>query len=141
MNYMEQVAQMLEIKIGEEFRIVNDSYLYKLDDKGLYFLANDDKWKKDYLTLTRILNGKAIIIKKPILYDVEREYLSAFIKPFRDMVTSVNKFDSGKYEYIAIKYRSIEEYIGTVRLPSFKKDTMYKGMEVNKHYSLEELGL
>ena len=141
MNYMEQVAQMLGIKIGEEFRIVNDSYLYKLDDKGLYFLANDDKWKKDYLTLTRILNGKAMIIKKPILYDVEREYLSAFIKPFSDIVTSVNKFDSGKYEYIAIKYRSIDEYIGTVRLPSFKKDTMYKGMEVNKHYSLEELGL
>lgn len=53
---MKQIAQMLEIKIGEEFRIVNDCCIYKLDDKGLYFLANDDKWKIDYLTLTRILN-------------------------------------------------------------------------------------
>ena len=141
MNYMEQVAQMLEIKIGEEFRIVNDSYLYKLDDKGLYFLANDDKWKKDYLTLTRILNGKAMIIKKPMLYDVEREYLSAFIKPFRDMVISVIKYESGIYEYIEIRYRGLEKYIGTVSLPSFKKDTMYKGMEIGKAYSLNELGL
>ena len=141
MNYMAQVAQMLGVEMGQEFRVVNDCYLYKLDDKGLYFLAKDNKWKIDYLTLTRILNGKAMIMKSPILDEAEKEYLSAFIKPFSDMVTSIIKLDSGKYEYIAIKYRGIEEYIGTVRFPSFKKDTMYKGMEANKLYSLEELEL
>lgn len=132
---------MLGVELGEQFRIVNDAYLYKLDDKGLYFLANDDMWKIDYLTLTRILNGKARIIKKSILDEAEKEYLRNVIKPFRDMVTSVIKFDSDKYEYIAIRYRGIEEYIGTVRFPSLKKDTMYKGMELNKKYTLEELGL
>lgn len=141
MNYMKQLAQMLGVELGEQFRIVNDAYLYKLDDKGLYFLANDDMWKIDYLTLTRILNGKARIIKKSILDEAEKEYLRNVIKPFRDMVTSVIKFDSDKYEYIAIRYRGIEEYIGTVRFPSLKKDTMYKGMELNKKYTLEELEL
>ena len=57
------------------------------------------------------------------------------------MVTSVIKYKSSIYEYIAIRYRGLEEYIGTVRLPSFKKDTMYKGMEIGKAYSLNELGL
>lgn len=141
MNYMKQVAQMWGVELGEEFRVVNDCYLYKLDDKGLYFLAYDNKWKMDYLTLTRILNGKAKIIKKAILNDVEREYLSNIIKPFRDIVTSVIKFDHCKYEYIAIKYRSFDEYIGTVRFPDFKKGTIYKSMELDKKYTLEELGL
>ena len=141
MNYMKKLAQMLGVELGEQFRIVNDAYLYKLDVKGLYFLANDDMWKIDHLILTRILNGKARIIKKSILDEAEKEYLRNVIKPFRDVVTSVIKFDSDKYEYIAIRYRGIEEYIGTVRLPAFKKGTMYKGMAEDKAYSLNELEL
>lgn len=142
MNYMEQVAQMLEIKIGEEFRIVNDCCIYKLDDKGLYFLANDDKWKIDYLTLTRILNGKAMIIKKPILDDIERRYLGNIIKPFRDRVVSIIKYDDyDRCEYIVIKYRNINGYTGRMYFPAFEKDTMYKGMKANKKYTLEELEL
>jgi len=30
---------------------------------------------------------------------------------------------------------------GIISFPNFKKGTMYKGMEVYKEYSLEELGL
>lgn len=142
MNYMEQVAQMLGIKIGEEFRIVNDPCLYKLDDKGLYFLENDDKWKIDYLTLTKIMNGKEMIIKKPILDEAEREYLSNIIKPFRDRVVSIVKYDDyDRCECIVIKYRNINGYTGRMYFPAFEKDTMYKGMKANKKYTLEDMGL
>ena len=138
MNYMEQVAKMLGVEIGEEFRVVNDSCLYKLDDKGLYFLATDDKWKIDYFTLTSILNGKAMIIKKPILDDVEREYLSNVIKPFRDRIEYIIKNSAySPIEWITIKYKDG----GATNLPLFEKGTMYQGMEVNKKYSLEDLGL
>lgn len=136
MNYMEQVAQMLEIKIGEEFRIVNDRYIYKLDDKGLYFLANDDKWKIDYLTLTRILNGKAMIIKKTILYDVEREYLRNVIKPFRDEIVYICKVCYADREWILIKMKK-----DALSFPCFEVGTKYKGMKANKEYTLEELEL
>ena len=135
---MEQVAKMLGVEIGEEFRVVNDSCLYKLDDKGLYFLATDDKWKIDYFTLTSILNGKAMIIKKPILDDVEREYLSNVIKPFRDRIEYIIKNSAySPIEWITIKYKDG----GATNLPLFEKGTMYQGMEVNKKYSLEDLGL
>ena len=140
---MEQVAKMLGVEIGEEFRVVNDSCLYKLDDKGLYFQATDDKWKIDYFTLTSILNGKAMIIKKPILDDVEKEYLSNVVKPFRDKVTGVIKWgkEIGKgLEYIVVIYTDDCKERG-MGFPCFKEGTMYKGMEPNKEYTLEDLGL
>lgn len=143
MNYMEQVAKMLGVEIGEEFRVVNDRCLYKLDDKGLYFLATDDKWKIDYFTLTSILNGKAMIIKKPILDDIEKEYLSGIIKPFRNRVKYITKF-RGVFdnEFIEIGHvMDNEAELYYIELPLFKKGTMYQGMELGRNYTLEELGL
>ena len=102
--------------------------------------ALTDDWLLVNYAIGSILIGDHEV-KKTILDQAEKEYLSAIIKPFRDMVTSVIKYESSIYEYIAIRYRGLEEYIGTVRLPSFKKDTMYKGMEIGKAYSLNELGL
>lgn len=34
-----------------------------------------------------------------------------------------------------------DDYIDFIELPKFKRDTMYEGMEADKAYSLEELGL
>lgn len=43
---------------------------------------------------------------------------------------------------IKIKVKDgIDNGYTTISLPIFKKDTMYKGMEVNREYSLEELEL
>jgi hypothetical protein len=85
--------------------------------------------------------------KEPILDDAEREYLSAVIRPFRDDVKFIVKyngcFSSMAYEEIAVWYRNKmrgDAYHSFV-LPSFEKGTMYKGVEVNRHYTLEELGL
>ena len=79
-----------------------------------------------------------------ILDKEEKEYLSAVIRPFRKRVISLTK-SSG----IEIKYEKLELVVELpnkssktcVRLPYFKKDTMYKGMELDKQYTLEELGL
>lgn len=75
----------------------------------------------------------------PILDDVEKAYLSAVIKPFRKDVECIVKFKRypGEKEYIYITMKR-DNYCC---LPLFKKDTMYKGMEVNKRYTLEELGI
>lgn len=81
--------------------------------------------------------------KEQILDEVEKKYLSAVIKPFRDDVRDIRKMqsiyrlpDDGK-EYIKIRMRSDEE----INLPYFRKGTMYKGMELGRRYTLEELGL
>lgn len=54
------------------------------------------------------------ILNPKILNEAERQYLSAVIRPFRDQVQSITKFEDS---------------------------TMYKGMELGKEYTLEELGL
>lgn len=77
--------------------------------------------------------------KEPILDDVEKEYLSAVIKPFRKKVVYIkkNKNSSNGMQYITIVICN-DDYM---YFPYFDDDTMYKGMEVNKEYSLEELDL
>ena len=92
----------------------------------------------------KILCGKAEIIKKPILGEVEKEYLSNIIKPFRNKVISIAKLDSEEmngYEYICIEHLEVCSDRDCINLPCFKKGTIYKGMEVDKEYTLEELGL
>ena len=142
MNYMEQVAQMLGVELEEEFNIYNSKIVNKFTEDGIVSYSKDNQnWIRNYYLLENLLIGYTEIIKKPILDEIEKEYLSGVIKPFRDRVKSVIKYESGIYEYIVIRYRSIEEHIGTVHFPPFKKGTMYKGMEIGKAYSLNELGL
>lgn len=75
-----------------------------------------------------------------ILTDEEKAYLSAVIKPFRKDVKYIVKFKrySDQKEYIYMTMKKDDDYC---TLPIFEKETMYKGMEVDKKYTLEELGL
>lgn len=86
-----------------------------------------------------ILDWMAQPYKEPILDDVEREYLKAVIRPFRKMIAYIAKaqdFDDGKQ-----CIRIILQNGDGMHFPYLDDDAMYKGMEVNKEYTLEELGL
>ena len=80
---------------------------------------------------------------KDILDSREKEYLSNVIKPFKHKVKGIrkneiyNSEDNQKEEYIIIYIKN--DYL--INLPNFKKNTMYKNMEINKAYTLEELEL
>lgn len=79
--------------------------------------------------------------KEPILDDAERKYLTAVIKPFRKNVIWISKQEKG-YEddvfFIAIVLNGSER----IHLPYFNtKSGMYMGMDSNKWYTLQELGL
>lgn len=79
--------------------------------------------------------------EQEVLDDVEREYLSAVIKPFRKKVKHIEKinlFGSPEEQFIRIVIGNLD----FINLPNFNKNTgMYRGREVDKLYSLEELGL
>ena len=93
--------------------------------------------------------GKEIIeVKRPVKYETiyqkppeildkeEKEYLSAVIRPFKDKVVYIIKHTADIGEWIDIYLKD-----GGLSFPDFDKGTMYKGMEANKEYTLEELGL
>ena len=138
MNYMEQVAQMLGVELDEEFYI-GDSQMYKFTKDGLYFYSKLNRcWISTTIGLRDILIGFSEITKKPILDEVEKEYLSNVIKPFRDRIEYIIKNSAySPIEWITIKYKDG----GATNLPLFEKGTMYQGMEVNKEYTLKYLGL
>ena len=77
------------------------------------------------------------IYEKPdeILDKEEKEWLENVVRPFKDKVKYINKF-----QYLA-EWIVIKLHKGSIEFPRFKKNTMYKGMEVGKNYTLEELGL
>lgn len=81
--------------------------------------------------------------KEPILPDEERKYLKVVFKPFASRIRSVRKVkecDSTEYLEISVKsliYNSYE-YIS---LASYLPNTIYKNMEVDEPYTLEELGI
>lgn len=77
--------------------------------------------------------------KEQVLDDVEKEYLSAVIKPFRSRVKYIVKIISCDEFEQCIEIAFYNGYC--TYLPYFKANTMYKGMELDKNYTPEELGL
>lgn len=79
--------------------------------------------------------------KDQILDDVERKYLSAVIKPFRNKVKKIAKISrigQPEEQYIRIVLGELD----FMNFPNFNTNTgMYKGMEADRLYSLEELGI
>ena len=148
-NKMREVAKLLGLDLDEEFKI-NDSHheKYKFSEKGLMVWLTP---LRDWIYSSKIedlLNGDKEIIKlpKPILTESEKEYLSAVIKPFRDRKVVIKKYEYPQNEYknecIQISVEYYDKTGGEMfSLPIFKKGTMYKGLESNKCYTLEELGL
>ena len=78
------------------------------------------------------------IVHPPILDGAEKRYLKGVIRPFRNNVKSISKgYTSPDKEFILICCKDGDE----ADLPYFETGTMYKGMENNRNYTLEELGL
>lgn len=138
MNKMKEVAELLGVQLGEKFKIKNyKNNFYYLEDDGLKnsgLLCN--------ATLTRLLNGE-YEIKKQILDKVEKKYLENVLRPFKNKVTCIKKVGElwgDDVERILVYLERLNHY-EIFSLPWFKKGTMYNGMEIDKKYSLEELGL
>lgn len=71
-NYMENVAKILGVELGEKFRIkynnVIGNILYKFDKRGLLFSygGSSNEWYKDLSnTIEGILTSEYIIVKIP----------------------------------------------------------------------------
>lgn len=92
----------------------------------------------------RVLKWLLEECKEPVLDEVERKYLSDVINPFRNRVTAIAKYEGSTWvtckQFIRIHVLG-EECSEFICLPWFKSNTMYKGMELNKEYTLKELGL
>ena len=142
--------------IGTKITFQN-GYLIKFDKERVYGVINGIYYngKIDYIILflkgkvTDERFGKIIKIEEPIyqtvyehkeeiLDEAEKRYLRAVIRPFRDKIKYIIKVRSSYDNNFYIRI-VLNNDVST--LPYFKKNTMYKGMKIDKEYTLEELGL
>lgn len=109
------------------------------EDRGGGWIFNKDLYSDKFLDQTIEVEAPDILNKK------EKEYLKAVIKPFRNQVTNIKKvfLITPKRKYIKIEYREdkIDAISVSLCFPDLPNDEMYKGMEDNRPYKLEELGL
>lgn len=64
-NYMQDVANILGVELGEEFKLDGRKTKYKFTENGLYFYAPDGWWQCSNVMLPKILKGELEIIKLP----------------------------------------------------------------------------
>lgn len=99
---------------------------YENDQYGVLVLA----FSKEYL-------DESVTYTDTILTNKEREYLSTVLKPWKGQLMVIEKVSKlSVYENIAIRFLD-----DATILPKFRIDEHYKGMERNRRYTPEELGL
>ena len=110
-----------------------------LDHDVVDILANDA------FSIDLIVYGEKVdyLIEDSKLEDKEKRYFESVFRPFRDDIICVEKGELLDCQFISYKVSlGIKDYsFETCSLPSFKKGTMFKGMELGRSYTLEELGL
>lgn len=133
--------------VGTKVTFENDVILVKTTEKRL-------ESKLDVMNIENLKNlkddyyGKIIKIEEPtyktvykckeeILDEAEKRYLRGVIRPFRDKVIYICKTDNSNGK----EYINVDLDHDALLLPDFKSNTMYKGMKLEKKYTLEELGL
>lgn len=135
---------------GKKGKITN--IYYGEDDMDIENGIYNDNYKVEYDDNKKMWNSVAEIEKiQDILDEDEKEYLSNIIKPFKDRVKFIFKregFILSECEYIIIDVlipddiaKNEKGFTDAILLPMFKKNTMYKGMETYKKYTLKELNL
>lgn len=92
----------------------------------------------DIIKVERPVKYEIVFVREEVLDEIEKRYLTRVIKPFRHKIKGIMKrseYGSLCYIKICIKNGDAEYF------PCFKENSMYKGMEPNREYSLKELGL
>lgn len=128
-HYKEELKAIFNEHYEEPSKIIREiEALIGVEIKGYGFQSCTDA----------ILIWMAQPYKKSILDDVEKEYLSAVIKPFRSRVKYIKIAEvGGTKRFVHIKLCDND----SMNFPDFKVNTMYKGMKLEREYTLEELGL
>ena len=140
-NKMEKLAELLGVEIDKPFNIKGYAYNPCKLTYNRMINKNNVLMYRDFFEL---LAGR-LEIEKPILSDSEKDYLENVLRPFKDRIVYIEKLKSRdpSYEYIGFKivYEDHRCPTNWCYLPYFREGTMYKNIELDKYYNLDEPGL
>lgn len=99
----------------------------------------DGEEENDIVKVERPVKYETVFEREEVLDETEKKYLAEVIRPFRKRIQFIQK----KKEITEINpyIRIVCEDNDKLIFPYITDNSMYKGMEVNKKYTLKELGL
>lgn len=127
-------------------KIVSGDKLYRIDLFAplRYYTEDlkdvDGEEEYDIVKVERPVKYETVFERKEeVLDETEKKYLTEVIRPFRKRIQFIQK----RKEITEINpyIRIVIEGNYKIVFPYITNKTMYKGMEVNKKYTLKELGL
>ena len=134
----------MEIKVGDVLTYKNGN---KLINYGFCDGVIQDQFNQlEIVKVERPINYETIYeAPKKLLDKAEKKYLENVLRPFKDRINFIRK-EGKNFYYPTNEYISEYIYIDIGKdnystLPYFEKDQYYKGMEIEKDYTLDELGL
>lgn len=82
--------------------------------------------------------NQEVVIEIELLTKEEKEYLENVIRPFKDIVVYIAKSEiDNNLEYLCIDIK--DDY--HLCFPNFLRNKYYKNLEIEKEYTLKDLGL
>ena len=133
---------IVELRNGEirKIKLQGDNSLSVVGVEDYCSLNNyDDNLHNDKTKYYDIIKIYKYYKRLDILTDEERNYLENLIKPFKNRIEFIckNRYNKIDKEYLNI---GIKDEV-SITLPDFDLNEYYAGMEIDKTYRLEELGL
>lgn len=96
-------------------------------------------WIKNKNFYSNKFLNQEVEIEIELLTKEEKEYLENLLKPFKEVIDFIKKVNSinRSVQFIHIKLCNGE----VINLPYFNVNEYYKNLEVDKQYTIEDLGL
>lgn len=127
---------------GEDINM-KKSMFEEVKDRDVVLGSGNGESQKYFKTVKDFVDFLSLPVEEEKLDNIEKRYIKDFIRPFRDDITYIKKVATPFYtrqpkEQIKIVYYK-NGTMGEISLPPFPENSMYKGMKLNKEYTLEEL--
>lgn len=131
---------------GEDFNMYTStkkSMFEVVKDRDVVLGSGNGESQKYFKTVKDFVDFLSLPVEEEKLDNVEKRYIKDFIRPFRDDIRYIKKISiytlQPKEQIKVVYYKN--GITGEILLPPFPKNSMYKGMKLNKEYTLEELGI
>lgn len=145
------IANYFGLDVGTVFQVEGFPGYFKFDHENILLWRDDYMDPDEWLTLNEyiladLITGRKHIKPRELLTDAERAHIKSVIEPYGYDVWDIRKVQSSQdTQKIVITY----DYCGTrdpldsfeISLPFFDNNTMFIGLQLNKCYMLEELGI
>ena len=150
-NCVDLIANYFGLDVGTAFQIEGFPGYFKFDHENILLWRDDYMDPNEWLTLNEyiladLITGRRHIKPRELLTDAERSHIKNIIEMYGYDVWDIRKVQNSQDTQnivITYDYGRVRDPLDSfdVSLPFFDNNTMFTGLQLNKCYTLEELGI